>query len=523
MELTTDPAKVLKAYQIINQQLVHEVQKKRIEIRMHEERYNGANEMLLRERQENKALREMVRKLKDQIQVITKVIVSVQEQTDNVFERINRPHELAERMMQNYTPRAQQIYERRRTENPPYVDEFAIAEEPETSIVMEHDDVNEDMAISQTNNDTRANESRSAGDETFASNRSSDTRPNHGVPLPTGSPLVQRLKRPSKNTSFDESFETIDRERAFKLSRHSQGRRKIYVNIEENIADLQSVYNSSQMDIDEQLSETLRNLSPVKMDDDGANTSAASSVEKQLSETLHNLSTVKMDDDGANTSAASSVESTKNEMRLSVPSPKPDNTPGHHSQLKKTVSESMLSQIHRTNEDGSEGSYDATRQEHEMTAFNPADLVASCSTPVTKGTVDERATDAEKDSERPRRGRGRGRGRGRPLKARSETELHTFGKNPVVVLRPLTETNIRAHERKMQPTRKARIVRSVKYQDTSGASDEGSMRDGGVDRWEPSSSVENLSTLSNESNRPRRRVAPKSLREPQLNVKLRRN
>uniref|UniRef100_A0A182MCL4 Shugoshin C-terminal domain-containing protein n=1 Tax=Anopheles culicifacies TaxID=139723 RepID=A0A182MCL4_9DIPT len=490
MELTTDTAKVLKAYQIINQQIVHEIQKKRIEINMHEERYNATNEMLLRERQENKALREMVRKLKDQIQVITKVIVSVQEQTENVFERINRPHELAERMMQNYTPRAQHVYERYRKENPPYVDESAIPEEQETSIAMEREDNEEMMVNSQANNDTRPNESNSEGDESFASNRSSDMRLSTGAPLPISSPLVQRLKRPSRNTSFDESFETIDRERAFKLSRHSKERRKIYANIEENAPGLQTIGDTSQMDIDEELCKTLRDLSVVNMDGDGENPSG------------------------------SSAEGTKNEIRLSLSSPKPNNT-GNHTQLKQTASESMLSQIHRAtvaNEDDPEGSNDdVTRHENEMTVFNPAELFASCSTPVAKSSAGEAVNDAEKKCERPRRGRARGRGR--PAKARSETELNTFGLTPVVVLRPLTETNIRAHERKMQPQRKARSVRSMKQND-SCPSNEGSMKDSCSDTWEPSSSVENLST---DSNRPRRKVVPKSYREPSLNVKLRRN
>ncbi|XP_053663118.1 uncharacterized protein LOC128712247 [Anopheles marshallii] len=491
MELITDTGKVLKAYQIINQQLVHEIQKKKIEIKMHEERYNATNEMLLQERQENKALRDMVRKLKDQMQVITKVIVSVQDQTENVYERINRPHELAERMMQNYTPRAQQVYERRRTENPPYVDEYAIAEENETSVVVENEDEEETNAQG-VNNDTHANESGSVdADETFASNRSSDIRCSSGAPpLAVGSPLVQRLKRPSRNASFDESFETIDRERVFKLSRHSQERRKIYANIEENVTDLKSISRKSRMEIDEELSETLRNLSPVKMDDVGENMSC-SSTENEKSNQMNE-------------------------------SPRPDNNRGgHQAQLKKMASESMLSRIHRStvvDEDLTEGSSSISRDETEMTVFNPAELVASCSTPVAKGSTGQQS---EKDRANfPRRGRGRPRTRGCPTKARSETELHTLEMNPVVVLRPLTEKNIRAHEQKMRPNRKARPIRYIKECDISDSEEGSTLGEGNT--WEPSSSMENLSTVSGESNRPRRRAAPKMLREPSLIIKLRR-
>ncbi|XP_052893423.1 uncharacterized protein LOC128301133 [Anopheles moucheti] len=492
MELITDSGKVLKAYQIINQQLVHEIQKKRIEIKLHEERYNGTNEMLLRERQENKALRDMVRKLKDQMQVITKVIVSVQDQTDKVYERINRPHELEERMMQNYTPRAQQVYEQRRTKNPPYVDEYAIAEENETSLVMENE-AEEETNAQEINNDTRANESGSVdADETFASNRSSDVRRNSGAPsLAVGSPLVQRLKRPSRNASFDESFETIDRERVFKLSRHSQERRKIYANIDENVSDLQSISSRSRMEIDEELSETLRNLSPVKMDDVGENMSC------------------------------SSVENEKdNGEKRSPPSPARPDKRVHQSHLIKMASESMLSRIHRSTVvygDLTEGSSSVSRDETEMTVFNPAELVASCSTPVAKGSID---VQSEKVivAEIPRRGRGRPRKF--PTKARSETELHTLEMNPVVVLRPLTEKNIRAHEQKMRPNRNARQIRSVKESNVSDSEEGSTLGDGNT--WEPSSSMENLSTVSGESNRPRRKAAPKILREPSLIFKLRR-
>uniref|UniRef100_A0A182R8S4 Shugoshin C-terminal domain-containing protein n=1 Tax=Anopheles funestus TaxID=62324 RepID=A0A182R8S4_ANOFN len=481
MDLIADTGKVLKAYQIINQQLAHEMQKKKIELKMHEERYNATNELLLQERQENKALRDMVRKLKDQMQVITKVIVSVQEQTENVFERINRPHEQAERMMQNYTPRAQQIYERRRTENPPYVDEYAIAEENETNIVMETD-ANEETNAPEENNDTRINESGADEDASFAANRSSEIRCSIGAPVPINSPLVQRLKRPSRNVSLDESFETIDHDRVFKLSRRSQERRKIYATIDENVTDLQSVDNTRGMDIDEQLTATLRNLSPVK-----------------------------------NMSCSSAKSMEQDEVRPSLYSPR----------LKKMASESMLSQIQRSpvdNEEVTELS-NSEQDDNEMTSFDPAELVASCSTPVaTKGLfIDERTIDPAKDRELPRRGRGRprGRGRGRIAKTRSETELHTVGMNPVVVLRPLTKQNILAHEHKTQPNRKARTMRCMKECNSSD-SDSGSMTMNDGCTWVPSSSVENLSTLSTESNRPRRKAAPKTLREPSLGSKLRR-
>uniref|UniRef100_A0A182S994 Shugoshin C-terminal domain-containing protein n=1 Tax=Anopheles maculatus TaxID=74869 RepID=A0A182S994_9DIPT len=399
MEHIADPAKVLTAYKIINQQLANEIQKKRGEIKLHEERYNATCEMLLRERQENKALRDMVRKLKDQMQIITNVIVSVQDQTVSVYDRINRPHEQAEAMMQNYTPRAQQVYERRRTENPPYVDEDAIQEEEQeqeegTNAEPElapngHDDTRPNEGSSGSNNDA------DDADETYASNH---LRSTSGGPLPMNSPLVQRLKRPSKNTSFDESFETIDRERAFKLSRHSHGRRQIYMNVEENISDLH------------------------------------------------------------------------------------------------------------------------------------------CSTPVSKGCTNERpppAVDAEVNRNRElTKTRGRNRTvqtgkRGRPRKVRSETELHTL-LNPVVMLRPLTEKNVQVHERKMRPGRKAKPVGSLKEYEDSNSSHHKSFDDstfagigGGL---EPCSSTENLSTVSGDSwNRPRRKAAPKTLREPSLGTKLRRN
>ncbi|XP_035907162.1 uncharacterized protein LOC118509938 [Anopheles stephensi] len=518
MELIADPAKVLTAYKIINQQLANEMQKKRAEIKLFEERYNATCEMLLCERQENKALRDMVRKLKDQMQIITNVIVSVQDQTVRVYDRINRPYEQAEALMQNYTPRAQQVFERRRTENPPYVDEDAIPEEEQEDVTSVEPELAANDGDDGGDEHTRPNESSGSNDEdvaddadkTFATNRSrADVRTSGGGgPLPMNSPLVQRLKRPSKNSSFDESFETIDRERAFKLSRHSQDRRQIYVNIEENISDLQSIGNSSKMDVDEQLSETLRHLSPVMMDDEDGNLSRASAGR---------------DRDGVTNSSKHNNDCPRMSDR-------------HRSQLKKTVSESVLSRIHRSNDDddtddtAEDGG--ATREVGEMTVFNPAELIASCSTPVAKGSSNERPSTSEDalvnntTRDVPTTARRRiGRPRGRPRKASSETELHTL-LNPVVVLQPLTEKNVKVHERKMQPSRKAKPIGSLKECDDSynhHTSYDDSTFPCTVGGLEPCSSTENLSTMSGESSgRPRRRAAPKTLREPSLGTKLRR-
>ncbi|EAL39816.2 AGAP005407-PA [Anopheles gambiae str. PEST] len=503
MDQIADTTKMLTAYKIINQQLASENQKKRQELRLHEERFNYANEMLLRERQENKALRDMVRKLKDQMQLVTKVVLSVQEQTSIVFERINRPHEEAERLMKEYTPRAHRVYEQRRLEIPPYVNEHSIPEgnESDEEAIEKSEEDSTNIAEAEASVKQQEKSGAAGGgdtlDETCTSVLSRESRSNGGgLVQAIDSPLVQRLKRASKNASFDESFESIDRERAFKLSRSSQNsRRQIYANIQDNITDLQSIGAASQMDVDEQLSDTLRNLSPLAIDKD--------EDEGMLSD--------KDEDE---------------EMPSALPTESTRQGKSPPALLKKAISESVLSKRHPSRtineqDDHSKNSSVSSQgeAEEELTVFNPAEFGASCSTPVAKNSVIEATNMADPPlALRGGRGRGRsrGRGRGRPSKDISEPDLLT-AMNPVVVLQPLTERNVKALERQ-QPARRAKPTGPMKEHDCSGwsnAYDGSSMGD-------PCSSTENMSVLSTDSSRPRRRAAPKSLREPTLQAKLRR-
>uniref|UniRef100_A0A182N941 Shugoshin C-terminal domain-containing protein n=1 Tax=Anopheles dirus TaxID=7168 RepID=A0A182N941_9DIPT len=500
MEFVADPAKVLAAYRITNQQFAEANQKLRRELYEYEQRYNSTNELWLAERQENKALRDMVRKLKDQMQMITKVMVSVQDQSETLFERINRPHQLAEDMMRNYTPRAPHVYQRRRTEFPPCVDEAAVPEGDEE----EREESEADVAKPE-----EEAEQDEAADEDIRANGSDRTNPNTpdrmlnrgnrsvGELLPAHSPLVQRLKRPSKNASFDESFETIDRDRVFKLSRRSHNRREIYSNLQQNEDELQSIYDASNREIDEVLRETLRRMSsPVRMDE------SDHEEEEQQQE-------VSRQSSSSDTSPGSEPPPTRSKPKDAM----------YHSRLKKTVSESMLLRMQRASvgleTDITDDRSSASREETEMTVFNPAELVASCSTPVVQRDV------AEPE---------RRHGRGRPPKTKSETELSKQTLHPVVLVQPLTVKNVQHHEQSTQPKRRGRppkaaaapaatmrqqLDSSNSFEGTTTLPDDGCTLDAG-------SSMENLSQFSGESYRPRRRTAPKTLREPSLRIKLRR-
>uniref|UniRef100_A0A182PL87 Shugoshin C-terminal domain-containing protein n=1 Tax=Anopheles epiroticus TaxID=199890 RepID=A0A182PL87_9DIPT len=522
MEQIADPAKLLTAYKIINQQIAHENQKKRMEIKLHEERYNATNELLLRERQENKTMRDMVRKLKDQVQLITKVIVSVQQQTEQVFEKINRPHELAERLLQEYTPQAHRVYERRRMENPPYVDEDSIPEENEPGDDVEGKEhgVEEEQGelgnvVDETRTKDECRESDGGEDEsgnadkTNISNRSRECRSSGAMVPVAASPLVQRLKRASKNASFDESFETIDRERAFKLSRPSQdSRRRIYANVEDVMGDLESVGGAIQMETEEHLSETLRNLSPVTMD-----------VDQDEDE----------NDVQRSHQSAARKDATKSQQTLSISSMAINASSLHPKQV--TSEEKHLTTV--VDDHSRDSSMNSHPGECEMTAaFNPTVLVASCSTPIAKGPAaseNEQNHDTEKPVGRTARGRPRGRPRGRvqqhASKESRESNLNRSKINPIVVLKPLTQENVQAYERQ-QPKRRAKPTATMKEIDDSSIANDGNSDNGDgttmAGALEPSSSTENLSIVSSDSNRPRRRAAPKSFREPMLNTKLRR-
>uniref|UniRef100_A0A182QJ79 Shugoshin C-terminal domain-containing protein n=1 Tax=Anopheles farauti TaxID=69004 RepID=A0A182QJ79_9DIPT len=505
MEFVADPGKALEAYRIINKQFADATQKLRHDLYDYEQRYNCANEMWLAERQENKALRDMVRKLKDQLQMITKVMVSVQEQSENLFERINRPHEMAENMMRNYTPRAAQVYERRRTEYPPYVDEDAIREEEgeeryengvgaaesEEGLTMEA----ENETVVNGNNQNNLN--------------ASDIQLDHGSrstyeQLPTSSPLVQRLKRPSRNTSFDESFETIDHDRVVKLSRRSLNRRKMYTNLQENEDDLQSIYDASNREIDEVLRKTLQRMSsPVRMEEDDEKGDDEDEEEDEDEEGQQHVNK-------RNSSSETSEDSepfSRNSKASHV----------YHSRLKKSASESMLPRPHHestTREADRTGVVcSVSCEENELTVFNPSELIASCSTPVVQRDV------LEAD-------RGYKQGR-RSNKTKSENELNTKLFNPVVLVKPLTIKNVQQHEETTLPKRRGRLATGAapakQVFDSSNSCEGTTTLTYEAYGLEQSSSVENLSVLSGDSSyRPRRRTAPKSLREPSLRMKLRR-
>ncbi|XP_058120483.1 uncharacterized protein LOC131293995 [Anopheles ziemanni] len=455
--------KLVQALRILNNQLAQANTQAKRDLTLSEQRYVEANNTMLLVRQENALLRDMVRKLKDQLRIITDVMISVQDQSVKMFDKINRPHALAEEYERNREPRASQVYERLRSENPPYVHEAVIHEEEE--------EVDEscvrNCSLEESLTPLASKEHGASG---------------CGSLLPA-SPLVQRLKRPSKNDSFDESFETIERERVFKSSRISGDRRQIYGVLKEEPDRIREL-GSDVMEADRPSTITpIAHILP-------ADESSDMEIEDDIRDTLKNMSRISID--------AEELQPEHNEhLRYQLCSN------GERGVLKKTASESMLSTLYRPvvpDRDCKSG--DSSFE--DTSVFLPEDTIsnASCSTPVTKGT---RLPVPSSISTRQLRV---------TQKMKSDTALNKQ-LEPVVVLRPLTEQNV------LSFTRAAHRGPTGQMDKNPNDNYPGSSNFDGT-TLEPCSSTENLSVASNESGRPRRKAAPKTLKEPNLIYKMRR-
>ncbi|XP_058067218.1 uncharacterized protein LOC131216680 [Anopheles bellator] len=418
METEADLVKVLAAYRINNQQLVRGIQQCKLNLRLSEERFNETNACLLEVRQENKFLRESLRKLTDQLKMITKTMVSVQDRTESIFLQINQNHELAETSELLRQPQAQYVYDRRRLERPPvsYVD--TIPEEEHEESVPADDPSN--AVASVTINET--SEEDDLGRETDVTIEP----PSAYAHYTSDSSLIQRLHLKSKSNSFDESFETIEPNRVLEVCRRSQERRRLYAGLQEG---RQSDHTALDMD--------------CEVNDDADKTASDTTLQ----------ATIKPRDDAS---------------------------------------------------------------VNDMTVFNPDDMmkVASCSTPVVKNP----------------------RCSG-PQKAESDYRMQFLldHPQPVVVLQPLTENNLKMHERSIvqnldhntttqrrtSKRTRSNATRTIKN-DSRRLEEESAQQSRLTVKSEQSSSTENLSDCSYRSGRPRRNAAPMNMREANLHTKLRR-
>ncbi|XP_050094159.1 uncharacterized protein LOC126576898 [Anopheles aquasalis] len=187
--------------------------------------------------------------------------------------------------------------------------------------------------------------------------------------------------------------------------------------------------------------------------------------------------------------------------------------------FKSVHSERAASLSRSLNEDNSSspGQILNLRKTISETVFDPEDMLAnaSCSTPVTKTAVMGEKT---KEIRKPC-----------VTRTKSAIELHrnssiNASMQPVVLLQPLTEQNLKQHELSHPRIRSGRnrTVSKCRYKDNDSENDESTdtRRQGG--KLEHGFSTENLSVQSYESRRPRRKAAPVNMREPSINSKLRR-
>ncbi|XP_052859886.1 uncharacterized protein LOC128267138 [Anopheles cruzii] len=423
METEADQVKVLAAYRINNQQLVRAIQQYKLNLRLSEERFNEANAGLLEVRQENKFLRESLRKLTDQLKMITKTMVSVQDRTDSIFQQINQNHELAETSELFRQPQAQYVYDRRRLERPSAGDVDTIPEEEHEESVPADDPSNavESVTIAEA---LEEEEEDDVGRET---NVSIDP-PSAYAHYTSDSSLLQRLHVKSKSNSFDESFETIEPNRVLEVCRRSQERRRLYAGLQES---RQSDHTAIDMDCDV--------------------------------------------NDGAD----------------------------------ETANDTTLQATLKPRDDASV---------NDMTVFNPDDMlkVASCSTPVAKDPPSTGLQKAESDY---------------------RMKFLLDHPQPMVVLQPLTQNNLKMHERSIVEQKvehntstqrrtskrtRAKATKSIKNESRRLEEDESAQQSRFTFKSEQSSSTENLSDCSYRSGRPRRNAAPMNMREANLHTKLRR-
>ncbi|XP_053685221.1 uncharacterized protein LOC128734865 [Sabethes cyaneus] len=413
----------LSAYKLINSQLVQNNQKHKEEIRDKIEMINQLNDQLFKYREENKTLRDMVQKLLEQFKTITTIMVSVRDQSESVFNIVYNEHAMKETEEQMRRPIAGLIYERRRIECPPEVDEAAI---------IEGEDENRSMEDYRT----------AVMEETIENNQEQIGS------LPK-SPMLKRLERKSRNRSVDESFETIDTNHVVEAARKSReyrhsrdSREGKYSSGEES---LRETTTSEAMDITQTSVQAKVSIEEIASD------------ETPKVQVIDGSSTVRNIFETSSFSEKSSYSSIQSDVNP------PTDQSLRPTTLKRIASESMLNtlteqEINKENDDGT----------------NDTISNATCSTPLAKS---------------------------RRVKRAKAALLSPTSPVPMVSLKPLTKANLNQHNISYE----ALVIRTNK-----------TIKQDDLER------SEQASTESNDSKRPRRRAAPKVLKEPRINTKLRR-
>ncbi|XP_055530565.1 uncharacterized protein LOC129721705 [Wyeomyia smithii] len=416
----------LSAYKLINSQLVLNNQKLKEEMKDKIEMINQLNDQLLKYREENKTLRDMVHKLLEQFKTITTIMVSVRDQSESVFNIVYNEHAMKEAEERTRRPIAGLIYERRRMEYPPEVDEAAITE---------GEDENKSMEDYRTASNTVLEEGNENDEERNV--------------LLTKSPLLKRLERRSRNRSVDESFETIDTSCVVKAARksqeyrHSRDSREGRFSSEEE--SLREVTGSENMDISQPSFLPKVSMAQIMTD------------EVPNIEVIDESITIRNAIETSSFSEKSSYESIQSDVNP------PTDQSLRPTNLKRMASESLLSTLidQEANKENGNGTNDTISN-------------ATCSTPLAKSRRTNR------------------------LKAGL---LSPTSPVPFVALKPLTKANLTKHNISHNSL-VFKTNKSTKQDDLERS--------------------EQASTESNDSKRPRRKAAPKVLKEPSLGCKLRR-
>lgn len=428
---------LLAAYKLINSQLVLSNQKLKEEIKEKVEMINGLNAELMQYRIENKTLRDMVQKLLEQFKMVTKIMGSVRDQSESVFNTVFNEHAKKEHEQQTRGLVAEIFYEKRRAERQPYVDEAAIEEAEDENHSME------DYEISAREGEETAEELGEEEEEIEDANST-----------PSKSPLVKRLGKKSRNRSFDESFETIDTNRVVKAMRKSQE----YIQRRDSRDGRQPSDEESLQEKSEKKEETdtsnVTLTAPVITIDA---TSATIDTKGQI--TIRNSTQLEVSSFSSNSGV--SDQSTQSDLN-----PTTDQSLRPVS-IKRMASDSMLTTL-------------IEREANKENSFVNNDTIsnAASSTPVVKK-------------------------RGRPQKPKPSYPHGIAGLSPVpfVSLKPLTKQNLSQHDISFEAFANGNDLKKPKIEDN--CSDHNSIE-------------------SNESGRPRRKAAPKTLKEPKINVKQRR-
>ncbi|XP_055609268.1 uncharacterized protein LOC129756418 [Uranotaenia lowii] len=431
---------LLAAYKLINCQLVNSNQKLKEEMRDKIEMINELNDQVFKYRAENKTLRDMVQKLLEQFKTITTIMISVRDQSESVFKVIHNEHAIEEAEQQMRRPIAGLYYEKRRAENPPYVDEAAITEEDDEN---QSEEDYRNSIISQEETVEQDGEENSLNDSLTTSI----------------SPLVKRLQqRKSRNRSIDESFETIDTQRVVKVARRSQDYLHDRLSREgiEDLCSVQEITDREETDLVESMdiSQTLVPLPSIVIDGTTIQPNASLQSDEPSTSILEASSFAEQ-------SGVPSDHSTQSDLN-----PVTDQSLRPQS-MKRMASDSMLSTlIERT-----------LNKENIITDDTISN--ATCSTPLAKS---------------------------RRVRNRNNSSNNHPPVSPVVVLKPLTKANLSEHNISYD---------LIRVKDQPNESTVANTRE--LDNNSKAESLE-----SSESRRPRRRAAPKQLKEPSCSQKLRR-